>query len=94
MLLVNLNWREKAKQLKKELKVIKCAIKSKKVPWYAYAVAGITVAYAISPIDLIPDFIPVIGHLDDLVLVPLGIYISLKLIPDFILKECRNRIYA
>ena len=60
-----------------------------RVPWPAKAVAAITVAYALSPIDLIPDFIPVIGYLDDLVIVPLGIALAIRLVPPAILAEHR-----
>jgi uncharacterized membrane protein YkvA (DUF1232 family) len=59
------------------------------VPWIAKAVAAITVAYALSPVDLIPDFIPVLGYLDDLVLIPLGLALAIRLIPHAILAEHR-----
>lgn len=62
-----------------------------RVPWYAKAVAVFVVGYALSPIDLIPDFIPVIGYLDDLILVPIGIWVLLKLIPHDIMEEMRAR---
>jgi uncharacterized membrane protein YkvA (DUF1232 family) len=58
-------------------------------PWTAKTLAMLVVAYAFSPIDLIPDFIPVLGYLDDLILVPLGIYLALKLMPDHVLREAR-----
>jgi uncharacterized membrane protein YkvA (DUF1232 family) len=57
----------------------------------AKAVAAAVVAYALSPIDLIPDFVPVLGYLDDLVIVPVGLMLALKLIPDAVLTECRER---
>jgi len=60
-------------------------------PLVAKIVAALVVAYALSPIDLIPDFIPVIGHLDDLILVPLGIYIALRLIPDHVIAASRQK---
>ena len=60
-------------------------------PWYAKLLAALIVAYAFSPIDLIPDFIPVIGYLDDLIIVPLGIYVTLRLIPEPVLVEARAR---
>lgn len=60
-------------------------------PLIAKIVAALVVAYAFSPIDLIPDFIPIIGHLDDLILVPLGIYIALRLIPDHVLAVSRQK---
>ena len=67
------------------------ACRDPRVPWYAKAIAGVVVAYALSPIDLIPDFIPVLGYLDDLVLVPLGVALVLKLIPADVLADCRRR---
>lgn len=63
-------------------------------PWYAKALAALVVAYAFSPIDLIPDFVPVLGYLDDLILVPLGIYLTLRLIPAEVVAEARQRADA
>ncbi len=62
-----------------------------RVPWYAKLFAACVVAHALSPIDLIPDFIPVVGYLDELVLVPLGIVLTPKMIPPVVLAECRQR---
>jgi uncharacterized protein DUF1232 len=59
------------------------------VPWHAKAVAGLVAAYALSPIDLIPDFIPVLGYLDDLIIVPLGILLAVKLVPAELMAEFR-----
>jgi len=61
------------------------------VPWYAKVLAACVVAYAFSPIDLIPDFIPVLGYLDDLLLVPLGIALVIKMIPPEVMQECRTQ---
>jgi len=58
-------------------------------PWYAKGLAALVVAYALSPIDLIPDFIPVLGYLDDLILIPAGIWLALRLIPPEIMREAR-----
>jgi uncharacterized membrane protein YkvA (DUF1232 family) len=66
------------------------AARDPRVPWYAKAVAAAVAAYALSPIDLIPDFVPVLGYLDDLVLVPLGIAIAVRLIPPEIMAEHRR----
>ena len=67
------------------------AVKRKDVPWYAKVLAGITIAYALSPIDLIPDFIPVLGQLDDIIILPMLITATAKLIPKDILDDCRTR---
>jgi len=84
-------WKQKARQLKKETYAIYLACKDPRVPWYARFLAAGVVAYAFSPIDLIPDFIPVIGYLDDLIIVPLGIWLVLKMIPPAVLAECREK---
>jgi uncharacterized membrane protein YkvA (DUF1232 family) len=75
--------------LKKEIQALVIAYRDPRTPWYARAWALIVVAYALSPIDLIPDFIPVLGYLDDLVLLPLGIALAIKLIPAEVLAEAR-----
>lgn len=80
-----------AKKMKKELFILYSASKDKDVPWYAKALILIVIAYALSPIDLIPDFIPVIGYLDDLILLPLGIYLAVKLIPEEVLNKHREQ---
>ena len=84
-------WRTRAHLLKREVFTLYFACRDTRVPWYAKAVAACVVAYALSPIDLVPDFIPVLGYVDDLVLVPLGIKLVLALIPDDVLAECRRR---
>jgi uncharacterized membrane protein YkvA (DUF1232 family) len=84
-------WQRKARQFKADTYALYLAAKDPRVPWYAKIFAACVVAYAFSPIDLIPDFIPVIGYLDDLVLVPLGIALTLKMIPTAVLAECRQR---
>lgn len=82
-------WKRRARQLKRETYAVYLALKDPRVPWYARLVAGLVVAYAFSPIDLIPDFIPVLGYLDDLVLLPLGIALTIRLLPPDILAACR-----
>lgn len=67
------------------------AARDPRVPWYAKAVAGIVVGYALSPIDLIPDFIPLLGYLDDLLLLPLGLILAIWLIPDAVWADCLER---
>ena len=84
-------WRQRAKRLKTEIHAIALAYRDPRVPWYARVVAACVVAYAFSPIDLIPDPIPVLGYLDDLVLLPLGVVLALKLIPAPVMAECRQR---
>ena len=80
--------------LKRETYALYLAVRDPRTPWYAKAVAAAVVAYALSPLDLIPDFIPVIGYLDDLIVVPLGIALALKLIPEPVMRECRQRAEA
>jgi uncharacterized membrane protein YkvA (DUF1232 family) len=78
-----------AGRLESEVYALYLAYKDSRVPWYARLIAALVVGYAFSPIDLIPDPIPVLGYLDDLVLVPLGIALAIKLIPPDILAEHR-----
>lgn len=66
------------------------AARDPRVPWYAKAVAACVAAYALSPIDLIPDFIPVLGYLDDVILVPLGILLAVRLVPSAVMAELRG----
>jgi uncharacterized membrane protein YkvA (DUF1232 family) len=82
-------WKEKAKALKQEIHALYLCCKDPRTPWYAKALAGFIVAYALSPIDLIPDFIPVLGYLDELILLPVGIATVRKMIPSVVLDECR-----
>lgn len=83
------NIKLKAKKLMQELVVLHLAYKNPKTPWTAKALIFLIIGYALSPIDLIPDFIPVIGLLDDLILLPLGIYWAIKLIPKDVMDESR-----
>jgi len=84
--------KEKANQLKNETYALYLAFKDPRVPWYAKVLIAAIVSYTLSPIDLIPDFIPVIGYADDLILVPAGIYLVLKMIPEEVLEECRKKL--
>jgi uncharacterized membrane protein YkvA (DUF1232 family) len=79
-----------ARALKRDVLTLYLAARDRRVPWYAKLVAGCVVAYALSPIDLIPDFIPVLGYLDDLILLPLGIALAVRLIPPDLLEEHRQ----
>ena len=85
------SWKTKTKQLRTEIVALYLASKHPRTPWYAKALAALIIGYALSPIDLIPDFIPVIGYLDDFILVPLGIALLIKIIPGDILEECRAK---
>ena len=78
-----------ARALKRDAAALALAARDSRVPWPAKAMAGAVAAYALSPIDLIPDFIPVIGLLDDLILVPLGLWLALRLVPPALLAEFR-----
>jgi uncharacterized membrane protein YkvA (DUF1232 family) len=82
-------WKQRARRLKAELYALYFAYKDPRTPWYARVVAACVVGYAFSPIDLIPDPIPIVGYLDDLILVPLGIMLAVRLIPPGVLSECR-----
>lgn len=84
-------WRQRARLLKIETLALLIAYRDPRTPWFAKAVALCVVAYALSPVDLIPDFIPGAGYLDDLILVPLGIVIARRLIPPNVLAESRRR---
>lgn len=78
-----------ARALKRDVHAVYLASRDPRVPWYAKALAVAVAGYALSPIDLIPDFIPVLGYLDDIILVPLGVVLVLKLIPPQIMAEHR-----
>ena len=78
-----------AKIARRDLHAVYLAARDPRVPWHAKAVALFVTAYAFSPIDLIPDFVPVLGYLDDLVIVPIGLWLAIRLIPPDILEEHR-----
>jgi uncharacterized membrane protein YkvA (DUF1232 family) len=82
--------KEKTSELKKQVFALYLAYKKKETPLIAKVFTAVVVAYALSPIDLIPDFIPVLGYLDDFILIPMGVAIALKLIPAEIMEECRK----
>jgi uncharacterized membrane protein YkvA (DUF1232 family) len=88
------SWKLKAKALKQEVYALSLAAKDSRVPWYAKAFAIFIIGYVLSPIDLIPDFIPVIGYVDDFILVPMGIILLIKMIPKEVLEECREKAKA
>jgi uncharacterized membrane protein YkvA (DUF1232 family) len=84
-------WKRRAGQLKAETYALYLAYRDPRVPWYAKVFVACVVGYALSPIDLIPDFVPILGYLDDLILVPLGIVLALKMIPPPVWQECKAR---
>jgi uncharacterized membrane protein YkvA (DUF1232 family) len=87
-------WREWARGLRRETYALYLAYRDPRAPWYARAWAIVVAAYAFSPIDLIPDPIPILGYLDDLIIVPLGVAIAIKLIPPEVMAECRREAEA
>jgi uncharacterized membrane protein YkvA (DUF1232 family) len=76
--------------MRRDSRALWLAARDRRVPWYAKAVAAAVAAYALSPIDLIPDFVPVLGYLDDLVIVPLGILLAVRLVPEPLMQEFRR----
>lgn len=83
------SWKRRARQLKTEVYALFLAYKHPRTPWYARIFTAVVVAYAFSPIDLIPDFIPVLGYLDDLVLVPLGVILAIRMVPKDVMEQSR-----
>lgn len=86
---MSIDWKARAKRLKAEIPAVTAALRHPGTPWHAKALAAVTVAYALSPIDLIPDFIPVLGLLDDLLLLPALCALTLRLIPQAVPAACR-----
>ena len=86
-----MRWTETARYLKREVYALYFAVRDPRVPWYAKVIAGAIVAYTFSPIDPIPDFIPILGYLDELIVIPLGVLLVRRLIPDPVLADCRAR---
>lgn len=83
--------KQRARALKTDSLALYFAARHPATPWYAKLVAFLVIAYAFSPIDLVPDFIPVLGYLDDVILIPLGIALTVRLVPDAVMLECRER---
>jgi uncharacterized membrane protein YkvA (DUF1232 family) len=81
--------KQRARHLKTETFPLYLTARDPRTPWYAKLLVAGIVAYAVSPIDLIPDFVPVLGYLDDLILIPAGIALAVKLVPDSVLTDCR-----
>ena len=85
------NLKKRVSRIKGEVLALSLAARHPETPWYAKLFVVAVVAYALSPIDLIPDFVPVLGYLDDLILIPLGISVAIKMIPSRVLNECRAK---
>ena len=85
-----MNLKECAKKLKSDIPAVFLSLKAKETPWYAKVVAAVTVAYALSPLDLIPDFVPVLGYLDDVILLPLLVALTVKFIPKETFQKYRE----
>jgi uncharacterized membrane protein YkvA (DUF1232 family) len=83
-----------ARALKQEILAVSLAARDPRTPWYARGLVILIVAYALSPIDLIPDFVPVLGYLDDLIIIPGGIWLAIRMIPPEVLAEARSRAAA
>jgi uncharacterized membrane protein YkvA (DUF1232 family) len=86
--------RKRARLLKADTYALYLAYRDLRTPWYARVWIGLVVAYALSPLDLIPDFIPVLGLVDDLILVPLGLTVAIRMLPDGVLADSRERVRA
>ena len=84
-------WKTRARQLKTDVYALYLAYKDPRTPWYARILAAVVVGYAFSPIDLIPDPIPILGYLDDLVIIPLGVFLAVKMVPTQVMVESRVR---
>ncbi|MFH1368857.1 MAG: DUF1232 domain-containing protein [Elusimicrobiota bacterium] len=80
------------RDFKRELKVYRLVAKDQRTPLLSKVLLGVAVAYALSPIDIIPDFIPIIGQLDDLIIVPLLVMIALKMVPKEVIEDCRHKV--
>jgi len=86
--------KEWARRLKRETLALYLAVRHPGVPWYAKAWAALVVGYALSPIDLVPDFVPILGYLDDLILIPAGIALAVRLVPAEVMAACRVEAQA
>jgi len=83
--------KNRARTIEREAYALYIAAQDQRLPWYAKAFLGLVLAHTFSPIDSIPDFIPVLGHLDDLIVTPLGIYLALRMVPPEVMVDARRR---
>lgn len=86
-----MNLKERAKKLKSDVPALFLALRDKETPIVAKVLAGITVAYALSPVDLIPDFVPVLGYLDDVILLPMLVVVTIRFIPEKVFERCKKQ---
>ena len=86
------NLKKKALKIKEDVFTLWFAYRDNRTPWYAKLLTAVVLAYAFSPVDLIPDFIPVLGYLDDIILIPLGVVLALKLIPREVVEDSRKKV--
>ena len=86
-----MNLKERAKKLKSDVPALFLALRDKETPIVAKVLAGITVAYALSPVDLIPDFVPVLGYLDDVILLPTLVVVTIRFIPENVFERCKKQ---
>ena len=80
------------RDLKRELQVYRLVLKDSRTPWPAKLLLGLAIGYVMMPFDIIPDFIPVLGHVDDVIIVPALVLLALKLVPKEVVEECRGRV--
>lgn len=85
-------WRGVVRRHKREVRILARVFRDPRTPWYARVVTFAVVAYALSPLDLIPDFIPIVGYLDDLIIVPLGIRLAVLMTPKVVFDDCRKHV--
>ena len=82
--------KDRAKKLKTDIPAVFLALKEKGTPWSAKAIAAVVIIYALSPVDLVPDFIPILGYLDDVIILPALIALTVKFIPNDVFEKCRK----
>ena len=85
-----MDFKEKAKKLKEDVPAVYIALIDRQTPLYAKAAAGLTIAYALSPIDLVPDFVPILGYVDDILILPLLVWLTVRLIPEHVWKRSKE----
>ena len=88
------SWKRRARQLSAQTYTLYLAYRHPKTPWYAKLLAALIVGYVFSPIDPIPDFIPGVGLLDEMVVVPIGVWMATKMVPQVVLEECQEKASA